>query len=128
MSDSDQRKRPRVTTVVAQNKASAGTYSAPNQNVEFANRHYITVVIAPGSTAGVFSIRAEPAGVGSVGSIGTTGFAKVEIENVDIATATTMVWDVAGYFDAFALIIDTPITGGSAPGVSAYVNSTILFG
>ena len=121
----DQRIRRRVTTILAQKVAAAGVYSAPQQNVEFANRHYITVVLAPGVTAGVFSIRGEPSGAGPVGN---TGFAKIQIENVNIATATTMTWDVAGFFDAFMLTITTPISGGAAPGISAFVNSTLLFG
>lgn len=121
----DQRIRRRVTTTIAQKKAAIGTYSAPNQNVEFANRHYITVVLAAGTTGGVFTIRAEPAGIGPIGNV---GFTKIEIENVNIATATTLSWDIAGFFDAFMLSITTAITGGLSPGISVYVNSTILFG
>jgi hypothetical protein len=121
----DQRSRKRVTTIVAQKKAATGNYSSQHQNVEFANRHYIVVVIEPNSTAGVFNVRAEPAGIGIVGN---TGFAKIEIENVNIATATTMTFEVAGFFDAFMLQITAAITGGSAPGISVFVNSTVLFG
>jgi hypothetical protein len=121
----DQRIRRRVTTILAQKVSALGNYSAPQQNVEYANRHYITVVLAPGTIAGVFSIRAEPAGIDKAGN---TGFAKIQIENVNIATATTMTWDVAGFFDAFMLTITTPVSGGGAPGISAFVNSTLLFG
>jgi hypothetical protein len=119
----DQRIRRRVTTPGPQGKSSTGTYSMSNKNMEFCNKHYITVLIAAGSTAGVFSIRAEPAGVATPGM---TGFAKIEIESVNIATATVMQFEVAGFFDAFALIIGTAISGGSAPGISVFVNSTIV--
>jgi hypothetical protein len=119
----DQRIRPRVTTIVAANKAAIGTYSKANPNAEFSNRHYISVVIAAGSTAGIFSIRAEPAGVGR----GVTGFSKIEIESIDLSTATNLNFEVFGFFDAFAVIIGTAITGGSSPGISVYVNSTLMY-
>lgn len=121
----DQRIRRRVSTIVAQNKSATGTYTVANQNAEWCNHHHITVLIAAGSTAGVFSVRAEPAGISTPGS---TGFVKIEIEDVDISTATSMTFTVQGFFDAFSLIIGTAITGGSAPGISVFVNSTILFG
>lgn len=120
----DQRVRRRVSTIVAQNKSATGTYSTANKNVEWCNHHHITVLIAAGSTAGVFSIRAEPAGIAEPGN---TGFVKIEIESVDISTATSMTFTVEGFFDAFALIIGTAISGGSAPGISVFVNSTIAF-
>jgi hypothetical protein len=119
----DQRVRRRITTPGPITKSTTGTYSVANRNSEFANRHYVSVVIAPGTTAGVFSIRAEPAGVAAPGQ---TGFVKVEIENVDVSAATCMQFEVAGFFDAWALIIGTAMTGGSAPGVSVYINSTVF--
>lgn len=120
----DQRVRPRVTTIVTTNKSATGTYSAANLNAEYANRHYASVVVAPGTTAGVFSIRAEPAGVAGAGA---TGFSKVEIENVDLSTATNLNFEFFGFFDAFAVIIGTTVSGGSAPGISVYVNSTLMY-
>ncbi len=119
----DQRIRPRVTTIVATGKAATGTYTKANSNAEWSNRHYISVVIAAGSTAGIFSIRAEPAGVDK----GVTGFTKIEIESIDISTATSLNFEVLGFFDAFALIIGTAITGGGSPGISVYVNSTLMY-
>jgi hypothetical protein len=120
----DQRIRPRVTTSVAKVKAAIGTYSAANSNAQWSNRHYISVVVAPGSTAGIFSIRAEPAGVADPG---VTGFTKIEIESIDLSTATNLNFEVFGFFDAFAVIIGTAITGGSSPGISVYVNSTLMY-
>jgi hypothetical protein len=119
----DQRVRKRVTTPGPKGKTAVGTYSISNPSMGFCNKHYITVLLTPGSSAGSFSIRGEPAGVGV--DLGTTGFTKIEIENVNIATATCLQFEVAGFFDAFALIVSAPITGTS-PGIGFVVNSTII--
>ncbi len=120
----DQRIRRRVTTPVATAVAATGTYTAGNANAQWANNHYITILINGGATAGTLSVRGEPAGVNT--QPGALGYAKIGIEAVNLATATNLQFAVTGFFDAFAVVITGAVTGGTAPSVTVVVNSTLI--
>lgn len=92
---------------------SAGTYSRILKGISEMPQHSVGLAIT-GSVTGVVSVRARP--------VGASGFTKVNIEAVDLATADLLCWSITGFFDAFALVVSTGI-GGSGGAVQLIVGS-----
>lgn len=115
----DQRSRRRVTTIVGVGLLNAAsTTSKGNVDITFCNRHYVTIIPSATLSAGTVSVRARPMSQGST----VTGFAPVGIEAIALSGATNLQFTVAGFFDQFAAVIGTAVTGGT---IAVIVNSTI---
>jgi len=99
--------------VVAMGAHTAGTYSRILKGISELPQHSVALSIT-GSVTGVVSVRARP--------VGASGFTKLNMEAVNLATADTLCWSITGFFDAFALVVSTGI-GGAGGAVQLTVGS-----
>lgn len=83
---------------------SIGTYSKVIGGASELPQHSVSIAIT-GSAAGVVTVRARPVNGG--------GFTKVGIESIDLSDSL-LSWSITGFFDAWALIVETGITGTGA--------------
>lgn len=84
---------------------SVGTYSKVIGGASELPQHSVSIAIT-GTVAGVVTVRARPVNGG--------GFTKVGIESIDLAADSLLCWSITGFFDAWALIVETGITGTGA--------------
>lgn len=95
-----------VHSVITQMAAhTVGTYSKVIGGASELPQHSVSIAIA-GTIAGVVTVRARP--------VNASGFTKVGIESIDLAADPLLCWSITGFFDAWALIVETAITGANA--------------
>lgn len=92
---------------------SVGTYSKVIGGASELPQHSVSLAIT-GTVAGVVSVRARP--------VGASGFTKVGIESIDLSADDLLCWSITGFFDAWALVVTTEVTGAGA-GVQLIVGS-----
>lgn len=100
MADSSQLQRVVHNEIVGMSQPTTGTYSKILRGISEMPQHSIAIALS-GATTGVVSVRARP--------VGASGFTKIAIESVDLATATLLSWSITGFYDGFALVVSTGI-------------------
>ncbi len=104
MSTSEQRQKVTHNVITKMAAHTAGSYSETLQGVQELPQHCVSIAIS-GTPTGIVSVRARP--------VGASGFTKVYIESVNLATDARLSWIVNGFYDAWVLVVGTGLAGGS---------------